>query len=160
MKTTKHYKGHRWTTDELRTLMQFWANGQELSAIAEKLNVTTYAALKMVNRLRKNGIPLERRTKGHVAGRVNKPWTQGEVEYLVRRRAEMATSDEIATELRRTHQAISGMIAKLRSENVPVAMRGNGVRRLWNADSLKAVSLQSPEANVIELDATHSACAP
>lgn len=106
----------------------------------------------MVNKLRKNGIPLERRQRGHVAGRANTLWTQGEVEYLIRRRAEGATMDEIGIQLGRTPNAINGMISKLRSEDVPVAMLGQGVRRLWNADALKAVFLQDPESSIIELN--------
>lgn len=153
MTKTTHYKGHRWTTKELRTLMDLWAAGAELAVIADTLNATTAAVAEMVQRMRKNGIPLERRRRGHVAGRSNKLWTQGEVEFLVRRRMEKATSEEIAMELGRTWNAVSAMITKLRHESVPIAMRGCGVRRLWNAESLKAITVQAPEANVIELNA-------
>lgn len=152
MKATTHYKGHRWTTEELRNLMTLWAAKEPLSGIATNLNVTTASVLKMVNKLRKNGIPLERRTRGHVAGRSNKLWTQGEVEYLLRRRNEKATADEIAAELGRSIGAVHGMIGKLRSENVPIAMMGQGMKRLWNADALKGVALQEPEIADIETD--------
>ncbi len=157
MRTTTHYKGHRWTTEELRTLMQLWAAKESLIEIAAKLNVTTASVLKMVQKLRKNGIPLERRKAGHVSGRVNQLWTQGEVEYLLRRRSEKSTVDEIAGELGRTWNGVNGMIAKLRSEQVPVAMMGNGVRRLWNPDALKAVAVQDPDSNVIELNMAKTA---
>lgn len=153
MTKTPHYKGHRWTTKELRTLMELWAAGAELEVIADTLNATTAAVAEMVQRMRKNGIPLERRRRGHIAGRSNKLWTQGEVEFLVRRRMEKATSEEIAMEIGRTWNAVSAMITKLRNESVPIAMRGQGVRRLWNAEALKAVTVQAPEANVIELNA-------
>jgi biotin operon repressor len=152
MKKTTHYKGHRWTTDELRQLMLAWAAGDGLYAIADSLNVTLSAVLKMIQKLRKNGIPMQRRHGGHVAGRSYRSWTQGEVEYLIRRREEKATCEEIGVELGRTPNAVHGMIQKLRQEQVPVAMRGNGVRRLWNADELKAVAVQSPDDHIIELD--------
>jgi biotin operon repressor len=150
MKKTIHYTGHRWSTAELRVLMQGWAAKASVSEIADQLHVSEFAVLKMVNKLRKNGIPLERRTKGNFAGRLWKLWTQGEVEYLVRRRAEKATTEEIAVELGRTVNGVFGMISKLRRENVPIAMRGCGVRRLWNADDLKGVALQAPEILMIE----------
>lgn len=152
MKTTSHYKGHRWTNDELRQLMKMWAEEETLPLIATALNVTTAAVLKMVNKLRKNGVPLVRRKRGHVAGRSNRLWTQGEVEYLIRRRNEKATSEEIAVELGRTWNAVGAMILNLRQQDVPVGMLGSGVRKLWNADALKAVAIQSPESNIIELD--------
>lgn len=157
MKTTIHYKGHRWTTAELKALMQLWAAEESVPDIALKLNASTAAILKMVGRLRKNGIPLKRRIRGHIAGRANQSWTQGEVEYLLRRRIEKATCEEIGEELGRTWSAINAMIQKLRSENVPVAMRGNGVRRLWNVHDLKAVAVQAPESEVIELNAAKEA---
>lgn len=150
MITTKHYTGHRWTTEELKLLMQLWASKEPISSIAEQLKSTTSAVLKMVNKLRKNGVPLERRTKGHIAGRANRLWTQGEVEYLLRRRLEKATADEIAVELGRTINGVTGMIQKLRSEQVPIAMRGNGVRKLWDASALKSVLVQSDDLPSIE----------
>lgn len=150
MKTTTHYKGHRWTTEELRKLMQLWAAKEDLNVIVGLLNSTEAAVLKMVQKLRKNGVPLERRDRGHVAGRSNKPWTQGEVEYLLRQRVQKATSEDIAIELGRSRSAVNAMIAIMRNQGVPVAMRGNGVRRLWNADSLKGVAVMQPEIASIE----------
>lgn len=151
MKKTTLYKGHRWTTDEIRVLMKLWSDGAPLQGIAEQLNVSTASVNKTVLRLRKEGIPLERRKRGN-QGRSNKLWTQGEVEYLLRRRIEKATCDQIAMELGRSWNAVNAMIAKLRNEEVPVGMLGSGVRRLYDVDALKAVAIQSPECNIIEFD--------
>lgn len=151
MKKTVHFTGHKWTTDELRKLMKLWADETPLDNIATELTSTRAAILKVVTRLRNEGVPLKRRNAGHVSGRSNKAWTQGEVEYLMRRRAEKATSEEIARELDRTYSAVSGMIMKLRSESVPIAMRGNGVRRLWDAEALKATAISHGDTTLIEL---------
>lgn len=159
MKKTKHYTGHRWTTQEIKDLMQLWDKDATLQEIAELLNVTTTAVLKMVLRLRKEGIPLRRRTKGHQAGQSWKPWTQAEVEYLVRRRAEKATCEEIAADLGRSWNAVNCMIGTLRKEGAPVAMRGMGVRRLWNVDALKAQAVRyaPDELKVIQMDQASAA---
>jgi len=138
MKKTLHHNGHRWTIAELKKLMALWANKEELNDIADTLNVSRYAVLKQIQRLRKEGVPLERRTRGHISGRHNRPWTQAEVEYLIRRRSERATYEEVGNDLGRTYNAVCGMINKLRKENVPVVMMGSGVRRLWDVESLKA----------------------
>ena len=150
MKKTTHYKGHRWTDEELKVLMRMWADDSSMDEMESALGTTRSALLKMVQKLRTNGIPLKRRIKGHVAGRTNNLWTQGEVEYVVRRRQERATADQIGRELGRTPNAVSSMIAKLRSEDVPVAMLGCGVRRLWDADSLRAVAMQYPDSALID----------
>lgn len=141
MKKTAHYTGHRWTETDLVLLMKLWADGRSLIEIAGTLNSSQTALLKQVQRMRKSGIPLERRKHGSIAGRTNKNWTQGEVEYLLRRRNEKGTSEDIAIELNRTPNAVDGMIQKLRKEDVPIKMRGNGVRRLWDAEVLKAVAV-------------------
>lgn len=140
MKKTLHYKGHRWSNDELVKLMQLWANETPIIEIANSLKSTQIAILKQVQRMRKDGIPLSPRRKGHTANKSNSNWTQGEAEYLIRRRNEKATSGEIAIELERTPNAVDAMIQKLRKENVNVAMRGCGVRRLWDAESLKIMT--------------------
>ena len=137
MKKTPHYKGHRWSQEEVVALMAMWADGKAPSEIADHLNVTPFAVAKMVVRMRANGIPLQRRTRGHVAGRSNKPWTHSEVEFLIRRRRDRATMDSIALDLGRTHYSVSAMIQKLQSEGVDVPMYGMGVRRLWDATSLR-----------------------
>lgn len=152
MKKTENYKGHRWTTEEIRVLMKLWADEKTMADIAEFFQLNQTAILKTINRLRKAGIPLARRTRGHKAGHSNKPWTQGDVEYLLRRRAENATSEEIGNELGRSFVAVNAMIQTLRKENVPVAMRGHGVRRLWDVEALKGLSVRIPESNVIEID--------
>lgn len=141
MKTTTHYTGHKWTNDELKKLMKLWADDIPLDTIASELNSTSKAILKQIQRMRTNGIPLKRRTNGHQDGVRSTLWTQGEIEYLLRRRNEKATSEEIGSEIGRTPNAVDGMIQKLRKENVPIAMKGNGVRKLWNAEHLKALSL-------------------
>lgn len=152
MKRTLHGNGHRWTPEEVEKLMRLWAQGASPGAIGEEVGASTHAVLRMVQRLRKEGVPLERRTRGNHAGRNSKLWTQGEVEYLVRRRSESATIEEIAIALGRSWNGVSAMLAKLRSENVPVAMYGQGRRRLWDAAALIATATQDPEAKIIALD--------
>lgn len=154
MKTTKYQYGHRWTNGEIKQLMALWVDGLTVDEIASALETTRPAISKMIVRLRKNGIPLPRRTKGNIAGRAFKPWTQAEVEYLVRRRYEKATSEEIANELGRTWNAVDAMIGKLRGEGVAVPMRGQGVRRLWDSDLVKStfVSSKMEENNLVEMD--------
>lgn len=149
MKQTEHNKGHRWTNEELKTLMNLWQNGNSTEEIATQLNSTKLAIGRMVVRLRKNGIPLARRTKGHVAGRSNKPWTQAEVEYLMRRRNEKATAEEIGNDLGRTPNAVHGMIQNLVHEGVSIAMQGQGVRKLWDANLLKSTMVES---NIIPIE--------
>lgn len=141
MKTTTHYKGHKWTNDELKTIMSMWAENASLLDIANAVKSTTVSVLKQVQRMRQNGIPLNKRRVGHQKGVKYGAWTQGEVEYLLRRRNEKSTSEEIGAQLNRSSNAVDAMIQKLRKEGVDIAMRGNGVRRLWSAESLKAVAL-------------------
>lgn len=147
MKKTKHYKGHRWTNEELKVLMKMWDSDASMIEIQEELKVTNTSLLKQIQRLRKNGVPLKRRDNGHPVGLKNRCWTQGEVEYLVRRRNEKATSEEIGAEIGRTPHAVAAMISKLRKELVEVPMRGNGVKRLWDAEALKAVVLTRVEVD-------------
>lgn len=151
MKRTTHNYGHRWTQAQVKRLMEMWGHRASVETIAAKLDVTKNAVAKMVVRLRKEGVPLERRTRGHVAGRRNKPWTHAEVEYLIRRRAEKATCEEIGLELGRTVSAAAGMVQKLRGESVPVAMLGCGVRRLWDPEALKAMTAARDDTEIIQL---------
>jgi biotin operon repressor len=153
MKTTRHRTGRRYTTDELKKLMDMWEAGSTVLEIAEVLKTGSKGVDSMVVRLRREGIPLTRRTRGHKTNRFNKPWTQEEIEYLFRRRLEGDTADDIASSLGRTASAVAGMINKLRDEGVPVAMRGNGVRRLWNAESLKAAAVGRFDSTEIALAA-------
>lgn len=138
MKKTTTYEGYHWSNDDIKTLMELWCEGKSVEDIASALGSTNYAVSKQVVRLRADGIPLPRRTKGHVAGRRNSNWTQSEVEFLIRRRQEKATAEQIALELGRTFGAIQGMVQKLRKENVGIPMFGSGVRRLWDANALRA----------------------
>lgn len=141
MKTTKHRNGHRWTTEELKRLMELWAGSTE------------HAVLKIVQRLRADGIPLSRRTKGHKHGRSNKPWTQEEIEYLFRRRLAGATDEEIAVDLGRSWSAVQNMVHVLRKRGAPVAMKGNGVRRLWSVSALIGADAGRFDAAEIDLAA-------
>lgn len=152
MKTTKFYNGHRWTMVELSRLMELWQDGTPQRDIATQLETTPGAIRHVVQRLRTGGVPLTRRTKGNVAGRSQRPWTQGEVEYLMRRRADKAVNEEIGIELGRSESAVGGMVRKLRSEQVPIAMRGNGVRRLYDPERLKALAIQMPNIADIQRD--------
>jgi biotin operon repressor len=134
----KAQHGHRWTDEEIKTLMKQWDEGVELDDICESMGHTRFAISKMVVRLRTNGVPMKRRTRGHRANRSNQLWTQSEVEYLIRRRKDKATAETIAAEMGRTVLAVNGMIGQLRRNSVNVEMLGMGVRRLWNADILRA----------------------
>lgn len=156
MKKTTHYKGHRWTTDELRLLMKLWSDDTPLEEIARQLNATEMAISKQVFRLRREGIPLERRINGHPIGMRNKAWTHADVQYLLRRRLDYATAEQIGVELGRTRPAVCAMIQNLRKEQVPVAMRGNGVRRQWDANLLKAFAVNQPTCETVELDSMKS----
>lgn len=142
MKTTKYRMGHRWTTEEIRTLMKMWeAEDQpDVAAIAAALGSTESACYKMVVRLRREGIPLRRQRRGHVPGRTNRLWTQEEIEYLFRGRLAGRTVEEIAHDLDRTVGACQSMIQTLRKSGVPVAMLGQGVRRLWDPEAIKAAT--------------------
>lgn len=129
--------GHRWTDMELRQLIGKWMEGESLDALALHFKCTRHGINKQVLRMRREGIPLPRRAAGHVADRSNKPWTQAEVEFIVRRRNESATAEQMAVELGRSFLSVQGMIAKLRKEGIAVRMLGSGVRRLWSPESLR-----------------------
>lgn len=133
----KAVNGHRWTNEELKKLMAMWHDSASLDDMSIILGVTRFAISKKVTQLRREGIPLLRRTKGHQAGRRNKPWTQSEVEYLIRRRNEQATAEQIASEIDRSFLGVQAMIQTLRKAEIPVRMLGCGVRRLWSIETLK-----------------------
>lgn len=135
MKRQDH--GHRWTDKELRKMIGLWMQGVDTAEIATRMKKTISALNKMATRLRNDGIPLPRKTQGHKLGRSNTPWTQEEVEYLVRRRNDRISAEQIGVELGRTFCAVQAMILKLRQEGVAVPMLGSGVRRLWNPDRLR-----------------------
>ena len=130
--------GHRWTEAEMRELIGMWLSEKPTEEIAQHFGVTTRSICNVAQRIRRQGVPLPKRSQGHIAGRFNRPWTQEEAEYLVRRRNERASASQIAAELDRTHNGVAGMIARLRGEGVNVRLLGHGVRRLWNAESLRA----------------------
>jgi hypothetical protein len=106
---------HKWTEAEMRELIGLWIDGTPTEEIASRFGVRPRSITKIAGRLRREGIPLPKRNHGHIAGRFNKPWTQEEVEYLVRRRNERANAAQIAEELDRTHNAVANMIYKLRT---------------------------------------------
>lgn len=132
---------HRWTDSEMKELMGMWLGGKELDEICSHFDTTSYAINKIIGRMRKEGIPLPRRIKGHRAGRRNQLWTQSEVEYLIRRRKEKATAEDIALELDRSFLAVQGMIQRLRKEEVKVERLGQGSRKLWNPEMLRATEV-------------------
>lgn len=152
MKTTAHRKGRHYTTDEMRLLIALWEEGKEVAEIAQTLNVKDGAVLKQVQRLRADGIPLTcRRSGSKGAGRARRLWTQEEVEYLLRRRLAGATCEEIAVDLGRSYSGVNGMIKSLRTKGVPVAMRGTGVKRLWDPEALKGSLAGRPDEDEVRL---------
>lgn len=130
--------GHRWTEAEMREFIGMWISEKPTEEIAAHFGVTARSICNLSQRVRRQGVPLPRRKQGHIAGRRNLPWTQEEAEYLVRRRNERATAEQIAKELNRTHNGIAGMIERLRREGVNVRMLGKGTRRLWSAEAMRA----------------------
>jgi biotin operon repressor len=129
---------HRWTEAEMRELIGMWLAEKPTEEIAARFGVRPRSIMRLAGRIRREGVPLPKRKTGNFAGRLGKPWTQEEVEYLVRRRNERANAQQIADELDRTHNAVSAMISKLRSEGVNVRLIGHGTRKLWSAASLRA----------------------
>ena len=130
--------GKRWTEAEMREFIGMWLAHTEAAEIGRYFGVTVRSVYKLVQRLRNNGVPLPPGKRGHVPERCNRPWTQSEVEYVVRRRNERATASQIAVELDRTHGGVTGLIARLREEGIQVRMLGQGTHRLWNAEELRA----------------------
>jgi biotin operon repressor len=133
--------GHKWTNDELKTLMSLWASEVELIDICIELKMKQETVLKQVQRLRKAGIPLKQRTKGHKLGRSDKPWSQAEIAYLASRWQQGATDEDIAVESKRSLFGVRAMKAKLKLEGVGLVLRGGGRRRLWDAETLRATML-------------------
>ena len=133
----KQTNGHRWTNDELLKLISGWIEGKELDELADMFGCTRHGINKQVSRLRRDGVVLPRRQNGHLAGRRNQPWTQSEVEFLVRRRNDSVSAEQIGVELGRSFLAVQAMIQNLRKEGIDLRMLGCGVRKLWSADTLK-----------------------
>lgn len=126
--------GHRWTDKEIKKLMGLWLEETDIEEIANTFGTTFYAINKQITRMRQEGIPMPRRNAGNYAGRNDKPWTQEEIEYLIRRREDQINAEAIARELDRSFLGVQAMIRKLRQEGVPIKMLGNGVRRLWSPE--------------------------
>lgn len=150
---------HRWTDAEMRQFIGMWIGGDSIEKIAETFGVSRHGVNKFAGRCRREGIPLPRRKAGHVAERRNCPWTQEEVEFLIRRRSDGANADKIGEELGRSYLAVQGMVRKLIAEGVPMPMMGSGVRRLWSADKARiaiagrGVVSESDKTNVVHLRA-------
>lgn len=134
----RHNNGHRWTEKELRLLISMHIEGKEYPEIAKHFGVTVGGLHKQLCRLREEGINLPRRRNGHKGGRTNKPWTQEEIEWVIRRRQESATAEQIANELKRSFFGVQGIIHTLRKKGIKVKMLGQGMRRLWSVDSVNA----------------------
>ena len=131
-------KGHKWNTEELQELIGMWLRGVETYEICRRFDVQPTGLNKLILRLRKNGIPLPIRKQGHKPERYNKPWTQEEVETVVRMRNERRSTADIASAIDRSFYGVQALIMKLRNEEeVPVVSLGNGRRRLWDAERLR-----------------------
>ena len=135
----KHGHDHRWTTDELMRLVAHWQSGVSIEEIIEAFNISRSALRMQILRLRQQGVPLDKRRAGNMAGKYAAPWTQSDCEYLMRRRKEGATAEQIATELNRTHSAVQGMVASLRKNGAEIECKGGGRRRLWDVSQLHAM---------------------
>ena len=135
MKKINH--AHRWTDAELILLITQWTANIDIDQIAEEFGCTRHGINAQILRMRRDGIPVPRRNAGPKADRANQPWTQADVEFLVRRRNDGATAEQIGNEMGRSFLAVQGMIQRLRQEGVGIRMLGSGVRRLWSADVLR-----------------------
>jgi transposase len=130
--------GNRWTSEKLQEFIGLWLKGTELNDIAAHFGITGSGINKIAQRLRRNGVPLPLRKRGVKAGRRNQPWTQEEVEALIRMRAERRDTQEIAISLDRTFYGVQAMVIRLRSvEEIPLQKLGAGRARLWDADRLR-----------------------
>ena len=138
--------GHRWTTEELKKLMLLWSDGKPLEEIAIELGVSRFGAYKMVLKLREQGIPMPKRERGAAKHKSYRAWSQAELEYLIRRRKDGTTAEEIAIELNRTFLAIQGMISKLRREGVAVQQYGQGRHALYDMNAVRAKGQEIKES--------------
>jgi len=140
--------GHRWTNEELASLIRMWGDKIPVHEISKALGVTECALDKQIVRMRNAGVPLYYRgrptskaRRGESITRAGALWSQSECEYLMRRRVDKATAAQIASEMNRSEKAINGMIQSLRKQGVPVQMLGTGVHKLWNPDLLRALTV-------------------
>lgn len=140
MDTKKGNHGHRWTDEEMKVLIEGWNLDVPHGDLAEQLNVTPHAVRTMVVRLRRMGIPLKKRTRGNIAGRLNQLWSQSEIEYLARRRNDGALLEEIASEMGRSFGGVQSMAGKLRNKHgVPIRANGQGRKALYDTEALRAL---------------------
>lgn len=128
---------NKWTTEKYQELIGMWLRGVETDEICRHFKIAVTGLNKAINRLRANGVPLPLRKSGHKAGRHNAPWTQEEVETLIRMRNEKRPTSEISETLDRSFYSVQGMISRLHNEDIPVVKLGSGMRRLWDADRLR-----------------------
>lgn len=135
---------HRWTTDELKQLMSLWQSNESADDISALMGHSVHTINRMVGRLRKQGIPLKNHECGARKHRSYHAWSQGECEYLVRRRSDGATTEEIAIELNRTYAAVCGMIQQLRKGDVQLRRLGSGRHAFYDLDVLR---LKAEEMN-------------
>jgi len=139
---------HRWTTEELMRFVAEWNLGTPIAEMVTIFNCGPTAIRAQVVRLRQQGVPLPRRRAGNMAGKYGIPWTQADVEYLIRRRKEGATGEAIAVELGRTFHSIQGMAQNLRKNGV-IEPKGAGRRRLWDLQAVRASAVMD---NIIPIE--------
>lgn len=128
---------HRWTDTELKVLIAMWTSDKPIDEIASHFGVTRHAINAQVWRMRAQGVPIPRRTAGTKLGRAYANWTQEEIEFLVRRRRDGATAEQIGVELARSFCAIQAMVQTIRKQGVDIPMFGSGKKRLWSAANLQ-----------------------
>ena len=133
----KERHGHRWTTKELQKLIGMWLREMEVKDICKHFQIAPTGLNKLIQRLRKNGVPLPLRKKGHKPDRYNKPWTQEEVETVVRMRNAGSSTSDIADALERSFYGAQGMILRLKNEDIPIKSFGSGMRKLWDPQRLR-----------------------
>ena len=130
---------HKWTTKEFQKLIGMWLRDVPMEELCLTFNITSSGLNKAIQRLRQNGVPLPQRKRGHKPERYNKPWTQEEVETVVRMRNERRSTTDISNTLERSFYGVQSLIMKLRNEeDVPVVSLGSGMRRLWDAERLRS----------------------
>jgi biotin operon repressor len=130
--------GNRWTTKKLQEFIGMWLRDISFDKISEHFGISQSGINKLSQRLRREGVPLPLRRRGHKAARRDRLWTQEEVETLVRMRNNKASTQEIANELHRTFYGVQAMILNLRNrEHLGIKKLGNGRARLWDADRLR-----------------------
>lgn len=130
---------HKWTSDELRRLMEMWEAGSPTARIAAALRVTRIAVKSAVANLRKQGVTLTHRGPGGRLGATARRWTREEITHLMRRRAEWASAATIGSELDRTPNAIRVQSAYLRGRGVPVPLANTREMAQKKASDLRAL---------------------